>query len=143
MIKKLFLIILPLFLFGCISENPGTQCLNSFKATLKDPDSGKVLSFDPPTLKYSATNSYGARTQGKALCTQQGVGKWTRDQRAEYLAILELSAAKLKTQNACVKTGGTSQACAGNSTVLSLSAISLTPVNVDKLNEESAAELGF
>ena len=144
LINRIFLlVVLPLLLSACISDNPGTQCLNSFKGTLKGPDSGKVISFDAPTLKYSATNSYGARTQGKALCTKQADDKWVRDRSAEYLAILKLSSEKMDASNACLQTKSTGQACAGDSFSLRQAAISLAPINLDKLNEESAVELGF
>jgi hypothetical protein len=143
MTKQLLLIALPFVFSACVSENPGTQCLNSFKSTLKDPDSGKIISFDAPTLKYSATNSYGARTQGKALCTQNVDGKWVRDHSEEYLAILRLSKKKLDASNVCLKAGGTGLVCAGDSFALRQAAISQVPTNLDKLHEESTVELGF
>jgi len=93
-------------------------------------------------LTYSATNSYGARTQGKALCAKVD-DKWVRDGHAENLAILKLTADKLKASNDCHQAGGKSKECAGDSVALRLSAISLTPVDIDMLKKEAATELGF
>lgn len=130
-----------LLLTSCLSQDPGTQCLNSFKSTLKDPDSGRVISFDAPTLTYSATNSYGARTQGKALCLRPFKGgKWVRDGDAERIAILLRSRDKLRAYNECRRAKSTGKECAGNSLTLNDPAI---PIDLDKLNEESATELGF
>lgn len=118
------------------------QCLDSFKSTLKDPDSGKVISFTPPTLTYSATNSYGARTQGNALCIKLD-DKWIRDRHAEYLAVLKLSAEKLEKSNECRANGKAAEECTGGSTVLKLSAITLKGTDTEALHDESRNELGF
>ena len=142
MIKTVFFAASPLLLSACLFQDPGSQCLNSFKSTLKDPNSGKVISFDAPTLTYTATNSYGARTQGKALCTKVG-DEWVRDGDAENLAVLTLTADKLERSNACRKAGGNSKDCAGTSLAFKLSANSLTPVDLDMLKKEAATELGF
>ena len=122
--------------------SPGEQCLESFKSTLKDPDSGKVVSFKENELIYSATNSYGARTQGKALCNKFGGDKWSRDATAEYIKILNLATNKLEKSNACRRAGGSAIDCAGDSFALKQSAI-LGQSNDEMLKEESTKELGF
>ncbi len=124
------------------APDPGAQCLNSFKAELKDPESGKVLSFEPPVLTYTATNSYGARMQSKAYCAKVG-DKWRRDLWAEELAILDLTTKKLKVFTICKKAGVKAEACAGGSRTLMLAAISQTQVDVAALKKEAATELGF
>ena len=54
------------------AESSASQCLSTFKSTFKDPESGKILSFNEISgvLTYTATNSYGARIQSSALCTK-------------------------------------------------------------------------
>ncbi len=70
--KSIFLLFLSFLLAACISKDPANQCLDSFGASLKNPDSGKVFDFSVNILTYTATNSYGARIQGKALCMKSG-----------------------------------------------------------------------
>lgn len=132
-------------LTSCLSKDPANQCLDSFRSNLKDPDSGKVLDFKDKILTYTATNSYGARIQGKALCKESTTekGKWDRDTPGEYLQILELTAEKLEKSNDCRKAGGSGAECAGGSRVLERSAISLRPSAPDELEDESARELGY
>ena len=48
--------------------DPATQCLKNFRLELKDPESGRVVKFENNVLIYTATNSYGARVQGRAIC---------------------------------------------------------------------------
>lgn len=139
------------------APDPGTQCLNSFKNDLKDPDSGKVISFEPPILTYTATNTYGARTQGKAHCTQFSKD-WKRDLGKEKIAILNRTADKMGKSNDCRAAGGTSENCAGDSLVLQLHALrfkahlDMLPfrksakspeLDINALNRESATELGL
>jgi hypothetical protein len=115
--------------------------LASFKSSLKDPESGKVLSFNDGELIYTASNSYSARVQGRALCHQVG-DKWERDSFHEVLSTLKHSADTLQAYNACVKGGSSQDECAGDSLVLKL----MRPgqkVNVNELNDESAKALGF
>lgn len=114
---KIILFLVVILISGCISSNPGEQCLDSFRMTLKDPDSGKVIGFIEPNLKYSATNSYGARTQGNAICTKVGKN-WERDTSAEYIEILKEMTNRLKKSNDCRRRGETREACAGDSEVL-------------------------
>ena len=129
-------------LAGCVADDPGEQCLKSFREKLKDPESGRVLSFAAPTLVYTVTNSYGERIQGKALCHELN-GKWVRDEGAEYIAVLELAAKKLNESNACREAGGSAMTCSGGSRALSWSARSSVPVDQDLLLRESSNELGF
>lgn len=140
---KLTLLSLTLLLTSCLSQDPGVQCLNSFKSTLKDPDSGKVISFTPPILIYTATNTYGARVQGKALCKIELDKKWARDTHAEYAAIQTLSIEKLGNSNKCRASGKAAEECTGGSTVLKLSAITLKSTDIEALHDESRNELGF
>lgn len=140
---KIFITIpLITMLASCLAKDPANQCLDSFRSQLKDPDSGKVISLNGNTLTYTATNSYGARIQGKALC-RESTGKWERDSQGEYLQILELTAVKLEKSNACRKAGGSGKECAGGSQVLERSAISLKPSAPGELEEEAARELGY
>jgi hypothetical protein len=142
MIKSLVLISSMLLLSACFTQEPGAQCLSSFKSTLKDPDSGKVVSFNDPTLIYTATNSYGARIQGKALCVKYG-DKWVRDTSKEYLMILNLTTNKMEKSNDCRRAGGSARECAGDSLALKLSANSRAPLDQNMLNKEAKEELGF
>lgn len=134
-----------LLLTSCLTKDPATQCLDSFRSNLKDPDSGKVLDFKDKVLTYTATNSYGARIQGKALCRESIIekGKWERDISGEYLQILKLTADKLEKSNDCRKAGGSGAECAGGSRVLERSAISLRPAAPGELEDEAARELGY
>ncbi len=93
---------LALGLGGC-AKSPGEQCLDSFRLKLKDPDSGKVIDFKEKTLAYTATNSYGARIQKKALCKQGLDGSWYRDYSAEYLEAMEYVLRIAQEYGACVK----------------------------------------
>ena len=127
-----------LFLSACFSDDPGTQCLNSFKSSLKDPDSGKVLDFTPPTLTYSATNSYGARVQGKALCKQHDK-KWSRDFQEENMAVMQRSIDKLDENKACRDRKGSYKACESETNSLAIR----HNLSEKELNEESRRELGF
>jgi len=94
-------------LAGCgFWKSPGEQCLDSFRAELTDPESGRVISFkggdlddtfknlslktplgvsmvdffkdasQGGSLVYTATNTYGARVQSTRLCAKKD-GKWT------------------------------------------------------------------
>lgn len=127
-------------LSGC-GESPAEQCLDSFKTTLKDPNSGQVISFENNLLTYTATNSYGGRVQGKAMCTQQD-DKWVRDLAREDLRIKELSLkmlqaynTKLDSQVACLRAGGNMEKCTSNPR--------LDPNDAKDLDEKAAQELGF
>ena len=71
-------------------KTPAELCLESFKMNLKDPNSGQVINFENNILIYTATNSYGARIQGKAIC-KDSEGKWQRDREAETIKILDRS----------------------------------------------------
>lgn len=124
---------------GC-TKSPGEQCLDSFRATLKDPESGKVISLSDNILVYTATNSYGARIQGKALCTKAS-DKWSRDQTKELLMVFERTEKVLSEYNGCLKGGGDKESCAGSSTTLKYSGTGAAIV--DGLNKESAKSLGF
>ena len=134
-----------LLLTSCLTKDPATQCLDSFRSNLKDPGSGKVLDFKDKVLTYTATNSYGARIQGKALCRESIIekGKWERDTSGEYLQILNLTADKLEKSNDCRKAGGSGAECAGGSRVLERSAISLRSPAPGELEDEAAQELGY
>ena len=138
--RTLIALVITILLSACVFEKPETQCLNSFKSTLKDPDSGKVISFNPPELTYSATNSYGARIQGKALC-QEYKKEWSRDYHAEKLAIMNRSTEKLKASNECRFNGGNREECAGDS--LAIRHRTFSGTSLDDLHKESERELGF
>jgi hypothetical protein len=76
-------------LSACLGQStPGQQCLDSFKGGLKDPESGKVISFsshaglsDLSELIYTATNTFGGRVQSTAYCSFAD-GKWTFVEKA-------------------------------------------------------------
>lgn len=87
-VVRLALFMAIVVLAGC-TQSPGEQCLESFRSNLKDPESGKVIAFKENVLTYTATNSYGARTQGKAICKQGSDSKWRRDHMDEYLEALQ------------------------------------------------------
>lgn len=126
---------------GCLLDGPGEQCLNSFRSDLKDPESGKVISFEDPELVYTATNSYGARIKGKALCKQEN-GKWQRDHISETSKIMKRTIETLHASNICMEGGKSSAECAGESLALK----HIRPgvgVDIDALNTESKEALGF
>lgn len=144
---RLFWIVLPVALValqGCRGVEPGQQCLDSFRDSLKDPESGKVISFVAPKLVYTATNSYGARTKGNALCMEIG-GKWRRDTSAETMQAVDKSTATLETYIGCMKTKKTPSQCAAESgsLALKLSKVYGREVDQDALNKESRVALGF
>ena len=144
---RIFWIVLPVALFalqGCRGVEPGQQCLDSFKASLKDPESGKVISFVAPELVYTATNSYGARTKGNALCMEIG-GKWRRDTSAETMQVVRKSTATLETYIACMETKKTPAQCAAESgsLALKLSEVYGREVDQDAMHKEVRAALGF
>jgi hypothetical protein len=119
---------------------PAEQCLASFRNSLKDPESGRVVSFSEGQLVYTATNSYGARIQGRALC--QKIGEvWSRDTSAELLAVLRLTAETLETYNVCRKKQQDTEQCAGGS--LALKAAARSRLDTEALQRESAEKLGF
>lgn len=135
-----------LLLASCLSKDPANQCLDSFRSNLKDPDSGKVLVFKDNVLTYTATNSYGARIQGKAFCKEFNE-KWARDKHQESVMIDELWIKKLnehseriEKSNACREAGGTLESCTGKSLQKSTPDIE---THMKNLRKESASELGF
>lgn len=134
--------LLCVFLASCSSQEPGAQCLESFKATLKDPESGKVIEFENSILTYTATNSYGARRQGKAICTNVGE-KWVRNTDAEDIKVLNGVALALEGVNSCRAAGGAAMSCAGNSLAFQSAARSMSPVDIDRLSREVRSQLGF
>lgn len=130
---------LAMFVFsltGC-GGSPGEECLKSFQAQLKDPESGRVIDFRNAELTYTATNGYGARIQGKALCRKAG-DRWERDRSAELLKILSTTTEVLHAFNACRANGDSTDTCAGNSL-----ALKRTKLDIEALNEESAMSLGY
>jgi hypothetical protein len=137
--KYVFVFSVVLALAGC-AKPPGDQCLDSFRASLKDPESGKVIGFADGVLTYTATNSYGARTQGKAMC-KQSEGKWSRDHYQEHLTVLNQTATVLEEFNKCRKGGGSEESCAGASA--SLRFVGADGVNVGELTKETGRALGF
>lgn len=122
------------------SQEPAKECLASFSHQLKDPASGRVISFNKGELVYTATNSYGGRVQARALCTSVS-GRWRRDLQGEQLMILTATADKLKRYNDCRAAKRTHDACAGGSPVLR--SARRTAVDTDALEREVAADLGF
>ena len=125
-------------LAGC-QKNPGDECLDSFRMRLKDPDSGKVISFEAGTLRYTATNSYGARIQGSAIC-KQVEGKWSRDSVAEDLKVLNTTADILGAYNNCRRSGSPQAECAGDSPTLQSTRGDL---DTSRLEDEVRRKLGF
>lgn len=124
---------------GCVKP-VAEQCLDSFRSSLKDPQSGKVIGLTHNILIYTATNSYGARIQGKALCMQDG-DQWRRDQTGEHLMVLERTRKVLREFNECRRGGGSQESCAGSN--ISLRFVGADGVNVDELTKESARAIGF
>ena len=134
----------PLLLSACFSDEPGTQCLKSFKSNLKDPDSGKVIDFTPPTLTYSATNSYGARIQGKALCIKSSMdGSWHRDSNAEALAVLQRSTDKMNKASECMKIKKSFKVCENEVESQVIWRKGFSEHEINDVHEESRRELGF
>lgn len=140
MIKTIFALSLAVALSACLAQEPGVECLNSFRSTLKDPESGKVISFTAPILTYTATNSYGGRLQGKALCIEIE-GKWQRNKKAEYEVVLEQTVKAMKSYNACRDAGSTNVKCAGDSAAFL--GVSQSGVDIERLQREIEKELGF
>ena len=127
------------FVTAACSKSPAEECLDSFRASLKDPESGRVINFSENTLVYTATNSYGARTQGKAICANVA-GKWSRDRATELIVVVRHSGDVLTEYNNCRQRGGTKPSCAGSSTVLKHAGVDL---DLEELYKESARTLGF
>lgn len=128
-------------LLGCGEKSPGLQCLESFKLNLKDPDSGQVISFNSSELIYTATNSYGARTQNHALCIENE-HKWKRDYFAEEIAATNKATSLMEKSSECLKSGGSTAICANGSSALSR--LEFTgKVDLDALKKEASNSLGF
>ena len=132
---------LALAIAGCV-KSPADQCLDSFRSSLKDPGSGKAIGFSDGALTYTATNSYGARTQGKAIC-REFQGKWSRNHRQEELKASERAVDLMNEFKKCQKGGGSVQTCAGDSIGLKLMGSGSVAFNVDEYIKESARALGF
>ena len=126
-------------------KTPAELCLESFKMNLKDPNSGKVINFENNILIYTATNSYGARIQGKAIC-KDSEGKWQRDREAETIKILdrshEIMLDRIEAQKrdlSCIKSGKPKHECNES--------LSFCSVNSKDIQEsafkKAAEELGF
>jgi len=137
-----FSLFILLFLAGCLTKSPGEQCLESFRMDLKDPSSGEVISFEGSKLTYSAKNSYGARTQGKALCYVVN-DKWERARHLEQLTALNLATDRLNASTECIKNGKNLEDCTGGSYEIRKSHILNKDVNLDLMREEAMRDLGF
>lgn len=120
-------------LSGC-EKSPAEQCLESFKTTLKDPNSRQVISFENNLLTYTATNSFGARIQGKAMCTQEG-GKWVRDKLAELNMSMDKALQEINAAEACRNAGGSYADCQQSNPS--------APQDVDSRVDRAAKDLGF
>lgn len=120
-------------LLGCTQlQSKEEQCLQSAKLTFKDPDSGKVIQNLGDRgmksgkgekmfwLRYSATNSYGARVSSNMACKKSGEA-WVRDELFETLSsqvaslklqkqLIDSSNEKLRANIAAIKACKT-QAC--------------------------------
>lgn len=120
-------------LAGCekLMPSPGTQCLESFRTDLKDPESGKVLSFENGLLTYTATNSYGARIQGKAICELVN-DKWIRMRGRERILVLDKMTEKIEAQTKCMQSTKVQGECG-------------LPLGTDlsRLEQITAQEMGF
>jgi hypothetical protein len=119
-----------LMLSGC-GPTPAEQCLDSFRSTLKDPNSGQVISFENNLLTYTATNSYGGRIQGKAMCALE-LDKWVRDKSAELSLIMDKSTKEMEAAKACRDAGGSFSDCQKGA-----------PLDADSRIDRAAKELGF
>lgn len=103
-------------LSGCnLIQSKEEQCLQSSRMQFKDPDSGKVIQNLGDRghrnsklegifwIRYSATNSYGARVSSNMACSKSG-GSWVRAEAFELstamLASLELQKQKFETSSA-------------------------------------------
>lgn len=144
---RIITLFIPLFLAGCLTKSPGEQCLDSFRMDLKDPDSGKVISFTESSLTdskltYSATNTYGARIQKNALCAIVN-GKWERARDLERITAYNLSTEKLNASTNCMNSGGKIEECASGSNEIRRSHILKRTVDIDLMLKESMDELGF
>ena len=142
------LLVLALLMFqisDCFAKSPGEECLDSFRMTLKDPESGKVIKFEAPTLSYTATNSYGARVQGKALCRQMSEG-WERDHYAETMMGLKLTKQKFDASSQCLRqlsSRAKQDQCSLGSEVLRRAHSSGRGADPHELQVEIMKELGF
>lgn len=139
---KIIILFIPIFFAGCLTKSPGEQCLDSFRMDLKDPDSGKVISFADSKLTYSATNSYGARIQHNALCTIVN-DKWERNRTLERITALNFGTDRLRASSNCIENGGNLEDCTSGSNEIRRSHILGNTVNVDLMLKESMNELGF
>jgi hypothetical protein len=150
-INLLFFVVVANFLASCSDASqeikmvdPATQCLKNFRLELKDPESGRVVKFENNVLIYTATNSYGARVQGKAICEppiQEG-GEWKRNKIEEHIEITKLVTKKLKRSNECRKEGKKAIECTFESDSLKKAAIS-KKLDEDALYQEAGIELGY
>ena len=134
----LMAVFLAMVLAGC-AKSPAEQCLDSFRSKLKDPESGKVIVFEDKTLSYTATNSYGARIQGKALCKETS-GKWSRDYAEEYLAALQYVEKVGKRYNDCMEFGARKESICADSPLARKFAAG---AGVGPLSNDAAEILGF
>lgn len=143
-VASLVLVAVALISFTACSKNkptPGDQCLASFRMSLKDPDSGRVVSFDPPVLIYTATNSYGARIKGKALCSNM-TGEWRRDHHTELMQTMDRVLEKYEKAKACRAAKG--ENCYAHSEVLARQhRTGRTEGWNEAMLEEAREELGF
>lgn len=145
MIKFFSILFIFSFLAGC-QKSPEEECLQSFASALKDPNSGKVIDFNDPILTYTATNSYGARIQGKAICYKLPDGKWSRSRGQELIRVIDLSTEKIKSMNKCQEMGNPASKCFGGSAALER-AYKMKNLGSDQaledIKREAAQELGF
>lgn len=100
MVKALiFSFVVALSMTGCnLVRSPEEQCLQSSRLQFKDPDSGKVIAnlgdrshsktkLDGGFwLRYSATNSYGARVSSNMVC-EKGPDGWARSLASEAITL--------------------------------------------------------
>ena len=87
---------------ACGSKStPEEECLQSDRLSFKDPDSLKLVAnlgdrgASPNGkgsfwLRYSATNSYGARTSANMACSLSVDGHWSRSESLESTAVSDL-----------------------------------------------------
>lgn len=141
--KSITVVTLGILLAMPVYAGPAEECLASFAQDLKDPESGRVIAFADNLLTYTATNSYGARTKGNAICTPGPKG-YVRDAHKEYIAVLDRATEMMTAFVACRDAGKSVNVCAKGSTALKMNMMVIgEAAYVKAVKKEAQRSLGF
>ena len=103
LVRILIWLVTSALLTACnLLQSKEEQCLQSARLEMKDPDSAKLVGnlgdrgdemikvHKGFWIRYTATNSYGARVSGSMAC-KESAGKWVRSRATEDLVTLTLT----------------------------------------------------